>query len=220
VPVIAKPEGMLIDGERRWRAAKLGGVEHLDTIITEGVLTDAEVKEIQLITLQRVDLKPYEFYLACKEWMKAPGAKAQELAPHIGRDVSHVSRILSLSKCIPAVVEAAEAGLLGISDWVAISKVSEQEQHVLLAAKRSGASRDDLERKGRKARNGHAPVIKARSWKVPLASGVTFSIQGAESFDAAIEAILELQKKLKHARDKNWDEKTAQKVWRDEAKGE
>jgi len=217
VPVIAKADGRLIDGERRWRAAQLGGVESLDVIITDETLSEGQVKEIQLLSLQRADLKPYELFLGCMEWMKVnPGSKAMDLAGRIGRDPSTISRVLSLARCIPAVREAAEAGALGISDWAAISKVSEQEQHALLAAKLSGASRDDLERR-RKVRNAKSQDVKLSRVKVSL-GGNSVVLTGKDL--GMTEVVTLLGEVLKEARKaaEQFDVKTWQAMMRDKAK--
>src|SRR3984957_19417833 len=132
VPLLSKPDGTIIDGWRRWSAAKLDGKpERLDVIITDEPLTPAQVKEIQLVTaLHRADLKPYEQYLGCRDWLGLnPGATAKDLAVKIDRDPSTLVRTLSLSKCIQPVQQAAAEGRLGPSEWYAVSKVPEAEQH-------------------------------------------------------------------------------------------
>jgi ParB family transcriptional regulator, chromosome partitioning protein len=221
VPVIAKPDGTIIDGERRWRAANLGGVESLEVVIVEGDISPAQVKEIQLITsLQRAGLKPYELFLGCMAWRDAnPSGKFHELANRIGRDASVVTRIVSLERCIPTIKEAAAAGLLSVSDWYAMSKVSEQEQHELLAAKRSGATRDDLERKGRQARNGNGQAVKVSRVKCQLANAcVTFAAEGdGVSLEDIIETLAVLLKEARRANDQGFSAKTFEKALRDKA---
>src|ERR1700730_13185485 len=71
VPLLAKPDGTIIDGWRRWCAAKLDGKpERLDVIITDEPLTPAEIKEIQLVTaLHRAALKPIEKFHGCQDWL-------------------------------------------------------------------------------------------------------------------------------------------------------
>ena len=46
--MLAKPDGTIIAGERRYRAAKLVDLPNLMVIVTEEPLTDAEVRAIQL----------------------------------------------------------------------------------------------------------------------------------------------------------------------------
>lgn len=220
MPCIAKPDGMLIDGHRRKRAAMLGGVDSLEVIIVEDNISPAEVKEIQLVTsLQKADLKPHEIAQGCIAWMEAnPGAKAQDLAARIGRDASYVSKVLSLSRCIPAVQEAAQAGLLGISDWSTIAKGSELEQHALLEAKVNGATRDELEHKSRKARNGNSPVVRSSKIACPI-TGVNVTFTGKElTLEDALEAMQQLQKEMKKAVEQGLDGKTFSAMCKDKAK--
>jgi ParB/RepB/Spo0J family partition protein len=223
VPLLAKPDGTIIDGWRRWCAAKLDGKpERLDVIISDEPLTPAQIKEIQLVTaLHRADLKPYEQYAGCKDWLAMnPGASAKELAAKIDRDPSTVARILSLSKCIQPVQQAAGEGKLGPSEWYAISKVPETEQAAMLAAKLAGANRDQLEQQGRKVRNGDAPGIKVNRLKIPLGpQGRSVIIAGSNlGIDDAIEILQETLKFAKKAQAENLDGKTWVQVMKDKAK--
>lgn len=62
VPLICRPCGTFIDGHRRYRAAMLDGrPTHLDTVIVEGDVTDAQVKEIQLYKV-RTDSSRADFF--------------------------------------------------------------------------------------------------------------------------------------------------------------
>jgi ParB/RepB/Spo0J family partition protein len=200
-PLLAKPDGSIIDGWRRWCAANLyGGPERLDVIITDEPLTPAQIKEIQLVTsLHRVDLRPWEQYVGCRDWLALnPGATAKDLAARIQRDPSTLVRILSLSRCVPSVQQAAAEGKLGPSAWYAIAKMPPEEQEALLAAKLAGTSRDQLERRGRKLRSVEAQGVKVRRLKIPLGHGRSVTIAGSNlAIDDAIEV---LQDTLKFAR--------------------
>jgi ParB family chromosome partitioning protein len=222
VPVLAAPDGTIRDGHRRWLAAKLVGLEQLDAIITDEPLTPAQVKEIQLVTaLHRADLKPYEQFLGCRDWLALnPGAAAKDLAAKIDRDPSTLVRVLSLSKCIQPVQQAAAEGKLGPSEWYAISKVPEAEQEAMLAAKLAGASRDQLEQRGRKLRNGEAPGIKVNRLKIPLGSeDRSVTIAGSNlSLDDAIEMLQETLKCARKAQGENLDGKTWAAVMKQKAK--
>ena len=171
MPLLSKPDGTIIDGFRRYSAAKLDGKpERLDVIISDEPLTPAQVKEIQLVTaLHRADLTPYEQFVGCTDWLSLnPQATAKDLAARIDRDPSTLVRVLSLSKCIKPVQQAAAEGKLGPSEWYAISKVPEAEQTAMLAARLAGASRDQLEELGRKLCNSKASGIRVDRLKVPI----------------------------------------------------
>jgi ParB/RepB/Spo0J family partition protein len=224
VPLLAKPDGVIIDGWRRWSAAKLDGKpERLDVIITDEPLAPAQIKEIQLVTsLHRADLKPYEQFVGCRDWLALnPGASAKDLAVKIDRDPSMLVRILSLSKCIPPVLQAAADGKLGPSEWYAIAKApTEAEQQAMLAAKLAGASRDQLEQRNRKHRNGDAHGIRVNRLKIPLGpQGRSVTIAGSNlSLDDAIEILQETLKFARKAQSENLDGKTWVQVMKQKAK--
>jgi ParB/RepB/Spo0J family partition protein len=222
VPVLARPDGLILDGHRRFLAAKLVGLEQLDVILSDEALTPAQIKEIQLVSaLHRADLTPYEQFQGCKDWgMLNPGATAKDLAVKLDRDPSTLVRIFSLSKCIPAVQQAAAEGRLGLSEWYAISKCGEAEQNAMLAAKLAGASRDELEQQGRKLRKGESSGIKVNRLKIPLgAQGRSVTIAGSNlSLDDAIEILQETLKFARKAQSENLDGKTWERVMKQKSK--
>jgi ParB/RepB/Spo0J family partition protein len=224
VPLLAKPDGIIIDGWRRWCAAMLDGKpERLDVIIRDEPMSSAEIKEIQLVTaLHRADLTPHEQFVGCRDWLALnTGATAKELAARIDRDPSTIVRILSLSNCIPPVQLAAQDGKLGPSEWYAISKVSDaEEQQAMLAAKLAGASRDQLEQQGRKHRKSESQGVKVNRLKVPIGlQGSSVTIAGSNlSLDDAIEILQETLRLARKAQGEKLDGKTWVQVMKQKAK--
>jgi ParB/RepB/Spo0J family partition protein len=223
VPLLARPDGTIIDGWRRWSAAKLDGKpERLDVIISDEPLTPAQVKEIQLVTsLHRAHLKPYEQFVGCRDWLALnAGATVAELAAKISRDPSMLTRIMSLAKCIPAVQQAAAEGKLAPSQWYAISKVPEAEQQTMLAATLAGESRDQLESRGRKLRSAQATGVKVNRLRIPLGrQGRSVTIAGSNlTLTEAIEILQEAVKSARKAEGENLDAKTFERVMKDKAK--
>jgi len=222
VPVLTRPDGTFIDGHRRGLAAKLAGLEKLDVIISDELLTKAQIMEIQLVNaMHRADLKPFEEYVGCKDWLAMnPNATVKELAAKIDKDASMLTRVLSLSRCVPAVQAAAAAGQLGPSEWYAIAKVPEAEQEAMLTAKLGGASRDEIEQRGRKLRTGEAPGIKVNRLRIPLgAQGKSVTIAGENlSLEDCIETLVETLKFARKAQSENLDGKTWVQVMKQKAK--
>lgn len=216
-PVLARPDGTIIAGNRRYRAAALVGLESLQVIIVDGELTTAQVRGIQLTeNIHRSDLTPYEKWQACKELLELNGWQGKELAEHLHLDPSTVTRLLSPSRAIPEAQEALREGKLGISDIYAISKLPPEDQSGLLALKLSGATRDMLEQQGRKKRASAAPAVRASKIKVPLVTGQVVTVAGDEiSLEEAIEAASEAVKQMKQAVAKGLNAKTAMNVWKD-----
>ncbi len=220
-PVLARPDGTIIAGERRFRAATLVGLKELQVVVTDEALSEAEVRAIQLTeNIHRADLTGHEKWQACRELLELnPGWMAKDLAEHLHLDPSSVTRLLSPGKCIPEAQEALAAGKLGISDCYAISKLPPEDQPGLLALKLGGASRDALERQGRKKRSASAPTVRASKIRCPLVGGATVTVAGDDiSLDDAIESLKDALKAMQKARDTGLDAKTAQAVWKDVAR--
>ena len=220
-PVQAKPDGTLIDGERRWRAGKLVGLDNLDVIVTDAALTDTQINVIRLTSFfHREDLTAYEKWLACAELMCGnPSWQMKDLAQTLKIDPSMATRLLAPSKCVEAAQNALRDGKIGISDCYAISKLTEPaEQTALLALKLSGASRDDIEKAGRKTRAAEAPAVKVNKVKCLLSSGVQIVVSGnGLTLDGSIDALGEAIKEMKRARELGYTAKTFAAAMKDKA---
>src|SRR6516225_8905255 len=99
-PLLARPDGTIIAGERRYRAAMLVGLASLQVIVTDEPLTEAEVRAIQLTeNIHRADLTGYEKWQACRELMELnPDWQGKDLAEHLHLDPSMVTRLMSPSQ--------------------------------------------------------------------------------------------------------------------------
>ncbi len=219
-PVLARPDGVLIAGERRLRAAKLVGLPTLDVIITDEPLTETQIKVIQLTeNVQRADLTGFEKWQACEELLRInPQWMAKDLAEHLHLDPSMVTRLLSPSRCIKGWQDALREGKAGVSDLYAASKLPEAGQVELLALKLSGASRDAIEQAGKKKRTA-APTVRLSRVKVALTSGVQIVVSGEGiSLDEVIESLAEAGKEARKAREQSLDVRTWQRVMADKSK--
>ena len=108
-PLVLNRKGnryLIIAGERRWRAAKLAGLERVPAVVKE--LSDKEVKEISIIeNLQREDLNPVEAAVAIRELMDQFGLTQEQVAERIGKSrpaIANLLRLLSLSRPVLALV--------------------------------------------------------------------------------------------------------------------
>jgi ParB/RepB/Spo0J family partition protein len=221
-PLLVRKDGVLLAGERRCRAMLLMGIKEAQVIVTEKVLSDSEVRLIQLTeNMHRSDLSGHEKWQACAELLCLnPAWQMKDLAQHLNLDPSMVTRLLSPSNCIPAWQEALAAGKVGISDCYAASKLDAQAQAGLLALKLSGASRDAIEQAGRKSRTSTPNAVRVTRIKCQVpGKGATVVVSGeAISLEDMIEAITELLKEAKKASERGLDAKTFERVCRDLAK--
>ena len=113
-PVVVRRQGeqyQLIVGERRWRAAKLAGIEKIPAVIREA--TDSESLELALVeNLLREDLNPMEEAEAYQQLLAEFSWTQDDLARRVGRDRSSVSNSLRLLRLPVAVQADLRAGRL------------------------------------------------------------------------------------------------------------
>ena len=102
----------LIAGERRWRAARLAGVERIPAIVRR----EAEPQESLLLglieNLQREDLDPIEEARGIKRLIEQFGLTHEEAAAQLGKHRVAVTQALRLLTACPAVVSATSAGAI------------------------------------------------------------------------------------------------------------
>jgi ParB family chromosome partitioning protein len=106
-PVVVRRAGTgyeLIVGERRWRAAKLAGIERIPAVIREA--NDAESLELALVeNLLREDLNPLEEAEAYQRLLAEFNWTQEELAERVGKDRSSIANCLRLLK-LPEQIQA------------------------------------------------------------------------------------------------------------------
>ena len=96
----------IIAGERRWRAARMAGLEEVPVLVLEA--DDKTVMELALVeNLQREDLNPMEEAAGYRTLMDEYGMTQEEVARRVGRSrpaVANSLRLLSLSDELAAMV--------------------------------------------------------------------------------------------------------------------
>ena len=100
----------IIAGERRWRAARLAGLQEVPVRVIEA--DDRRTAELALVeNLQREDLNPVEEAKGYRTLMEEYGLTQEETAKSVGRSrpaVANALRLLSLSKPVQELLENGE----------------------------------------------------------------------------------------------------------------
>jgi ParB family chromosome partitioning protein len=186
----------IVIGERRWRAAKLAGLESIACIVVPGTATPEEILEDQLIeNCLREDLKPIEQARAYHSLMQRLGLSQRALAEKLDISQGQIMQSLKLLELPEAIRESIDDGKVAPSIGYEIAKVADPGQQMELAEKvaRGEAGREEI-----RERTVKAPRPKRWSCKLDDGSQVTVTIPGQE---AAAEAVIErLQKAIKQAR--------------------
>ena len=125
---------ILVVGERRWRAARMAGLQSLSCVITEGPLAEAELLAVQLVeTALREDLKPVEQARAYKRLMDANGWASRQLASELNVSQAAVVKALALLDLPPQVQEAVEQGALAPSVAYEVARLETSEAQTAMA---------------------------------------------------------------------------------------
>ena len=101
----------IIAGERRWRAARMAGLDQVPAIVIEA--DDRKAMELAMIeNLQREDLNPIEEAEGYRQLMEQYNLTQEETAQRVGRSRSVVANALRLLNLCPPVRAMVEDGRL------------------------------------------------------------------------------------------------------------
>jgi ParB family chromosome partitioning protein len=132
-PVLVRPKAggtyELVAGERRWRAARIAGLEVIPALVHER--GDAEALELALIeNMAREDLNPVEEARACAALVEELALTREQVGRRVGRGRVAVSNLIRLLDLPDEVIELLAEGAL-----------SEGHGRALLLAEDHGARR-------------------------------------------------------------------------------
>ena len=125
----------IICGERRWRAARIAGMESVSCVIVEGPLSSSDLLAIQLVeNALREDLKPVEQAKAYRQLMDQNGWSTRQVARELSVTQPQVVRTLALLGLPEPVQQQVEQGALAPATAYEIAKLdSEADQRALAA---------------------------------------------------------------------------------------
>jgi ParB family chromosome partitioning protein len=140
---------MIIAGERRFRAAKIAGLESIPVVVRS--YSQREIKEISLIeNLQREDLNPIEAASAMKQLMVDYKLTQDELAERIGKSRPAIANTLRLLSLTPEVMSLVSEGKLSAGHARTLVPLAAEDQVAFATdAVKSGMSVRELEKKVR-----------------------------------------------------------------------
>jgi ParB family chromosome partitioning protein len=127
----------IVAGERRWRAARIAGLQDVPVRIME--LTDSQTMQIALIeNLQREDLNPVEEARGYQELIDNYSMTQEQLAKIVGRGRSSVANSLRLLTLPDEVLRLVRKNLLSKGHCKAI--MSAQSTEAMLQLSRQAAA--------------------------------------------------------------------------------
>ncbi|MDU5417250.1 ParB/RepB/Spo0J family partition protein [Peptoniphilus harei] len=104
----------IIAGERRFRAAKLAGLEKVPAIVKD--ITDHESSRIAIIeNIQRKDLNPVEEAMSYRHLLDSQDLTQKELAEEIGKSRQYIGNTIRLLNLDPRVLKLLEEEEISVS---------------------------------------------------------------------------------------------------------
>ena len=101
----------IIAGERRWRAARLAGLQEVPVLVVEA--DDRKAMELALIeNLQREDLNPIEEARGYRVLLEEHGLSQEAISGRVGKSRPAVANSLRLLQLCPEVLALVESGEL------------------------------------------------------------------------------------------------------------
>jgi len=130
-PIVVRPVGNsqyeILAGERRWRAARLAGLDHVPAVVRE--VPDEAALGIGLIeNIQREDLNPLEEANGLKRLIDDFKLTHEEAARAVGRSRVGVSNLLRLIDLAPAVQAMLLDGRIDMGHARALLSLSKPRQ--------------------------------------------------------------------------------------------
>lgn len=122
----------IIAGERRWRAAKMAGLDEIPAIVLTG--DDLKIAEMSLIeNLQRQDLNPIEEAIAYKILIERFDLTQEEVARQAGKSRSAIANMLRLLELPDEITSLVEDGKLSMGHARALLGLDKEEDMLPLA---------------------------------------------------------------------------------------
>lgn len=149
-PIIVENKGKyyrIIAGERRWRAAKLAGLEEIPCLIRDE--DEQKNREISLIeNIQRENLNPIEKAWGYKQLIDNYNLRQQDLADTLGISRTNVTNTLRILNLDPRVLQMALDGKLSESHCKSLLAITDGEMQYQIALKivETGGTVSDIER--------------------------------------------------------------------------
>lgn len=124
----------IIAGERRFRAAKLAGLERVPAIVKD--ITDEESSRIAIIeNIQRKDLNPVEEAMSYRHLLDSQDLTQKELAEEIGKSRQYIGNTIRLLNLDPRVLKLLEEEKISVSHGKKLLSIKDGEKQYKEAIK-------------------------------------------------------------------------------------
>ena len=134
-PIVVRPAGPgffeLVAGERRWRAARLAGLDRIPALVK--AVDDKKMLELALVeNIQRRDLNPMEKARAFRQLMQQHSWTQEDLADAVAMSRPAVANFMRLLELPAEVQEAVSRGSLSMGHARALLAVADRAKQMSL----------------------------------------------------------------------------------------
>ncbi|HKW70064.1 MAG TPA: ParB/RepB/Spo0J family partition protein [Candidatus Dormibacteraeota bacterium] len=189
-PLLVRPlaDGYeLIAGERRWRAARLAGLQTVPAVVRSDTGNDEQLVLGLIENLQRTDLDPIEEARGLRRLIEEFGLTHEEVAQRLGKHRVSVTQSLRLLSGCPAVQSAVAAGVITAGHaraLIALESLVAQEQglKVVIAKHLSVRQTENWVRTYRPRRRRHgqsSAELRAIAADIESSLGVPVKLTGS-----------------------------------------
>ena len=223
VPVIvytpaSSAKHVLLDGERRWRAAQLVGMADLFCIVLPERPSDVSLRVLQMsLEAHKIGLSAMERSNFLARILKENNWSVNELAAGLNMKQPLVSKLLGLQKLCPEVQDLLHAGDLDIEKAYVISQEQNHERQQQLAKQALTLSREQLRRQARGISASPEQTTGSATFALPGNRFVTVKGEGL-ALALVIDVLEDTVSRLRKGRKQGLDITTQQRVMRDRAK--
>lgn len=198
-PISVRQDGarlVVVDGERRLRAARLAKLKEIAVMVEDEPLSDGEVLQRQLIAnMQRCELTPCEKGRGIRRLMELRNWSLSEAAGKIGASVASASRLVALDSLPEEIRRQVDEGKIPASAAYQLSRVPHASKQAELAQQLAEGklTRDAVSGAVKAARKGKAATTAdVKRVTVPLGEGRSVTVIGVGTMAALIDVLNEL----------------------------
>lgn len=167
-PLLLTPKGggkyQIIAGERRWRAAKLAGLDKVPV----AVRTSEELEQLEMAiveNIQRVDLAPLEQAASIQRLNELFHISMEDISKRLGKAPSTIANIVRLLQLPPAAQDALQNTRITeghARSILALKELPEQQEQLLLLTQKHNWSVRQAEQFVVAAKGGASSAEKAK----------------------------------------------------------
>lgn len=142
-PILVRPyidgQYQIVAGERRWRAARMLGLDEVPVIIKD--ITDVEAMQMALIeNLQRENLNPIEEATGYKRLLEEFNMKQDDIAKTVGKSRSSIANMLRILTLPEEVREMLVNGEISVGHAKALLSIDDEEVQIEAARRAKDGS--------------------------------------------------------------------------------